>query len=74
MEQIIKTCNVKIVREPGSNPITGQIFDYAEEKMMIDAINLQQAHRIAQLLMTLQFQGQRMRMYIDGQEHLDEKL
>lgn len=74
MEQTIKTYDVKVVRNTGVSLLTGQILEHAEEEIVVDAFNPQEAHRMAQLMTTLQFRGQVMRIYIDGQEHLDEKI
>jgi hypothetical protein len=70
---MVNTYSVKVVREAGSNPITGKMVPYGEEEMTIDATSKQKAHEIAYLLFTLEFRGQPMRVFIDGEEHFDER-
>lgn len=69
MEKILKTFYVKVVREYGRSPVTGQVFDYAEEDFVVEATSPLSAHRIAQLLSTLEFRGQEMKVFINGVEH-----
>ena len=74
MNELIKTYAVKVIRESGNDPLTGEITAPAEQELEIDATSTQAAHRIAQMMTTLKFRGQMMRVFIDGTEHLDERI
>lgn len=65
---------VKVVREPGANPVTGQFVEYSEQELEIEADTLQAAHKLADYLCTLSFSGQVRRTFINGKEHLDERF
>lgn len=66
MNPIIKTYQVKIVREPGDEPITGQFYEYAEEELEDDATSKLNAFKISQLVCSIPFRGQIRRTFIDG--------
>ena len=74
MKQIINLFKVKVVREQGEDPLTGEVLTRAEEDMTIQAVSPQAAYDIAQMMTSLTFRGQRMIVYVDGVEHRDERF
>lgn len=72
MEPIVKAYNVKVVREPGANPLTGQLIGYDEQTFEVDATSVQAAYSLSHLVCTLRFSGQLRRTFIDGEEYFDE--
>jgi hypothetical protein len=74
VKNLVKKYSVKIVREAGPEPITGQLYSLAEEYIQVDATSPQMAHLLAQRMTTLVFRGQTMRVFVDGEEHFDERL
>ncbi|GAA4416294.1 hypothetical protein GCM10023187_47600 [Nibrella viscosa] len=72
-ELIIKTYSVVVIREPGPDPLTGEVIGYADEQLTIDATSRQAAYELAQVFATLTFRGQQRRTFIDGKEHFDER-
>jgi hypothetical protein len=73
MKPLVRTYHVKVVREAGPNPITGECWPYEEQEMNIDAISRQAAFVISELMHTLTFRGQLRRTFIDGEEYFDER-
>lgn len=63
---------VKVVREKGPNPVTGQMVEYAEEELDVEADTPQAAHLTADQICTLPFFGQIRRTFINGIEHFNE--
>lgn len=68
-----KTYFVKVIREPGPEPITGNFYGRAEEDLEIEAPTITAAYRKSQILSTLCFRGQLRRTYINGTEYFDER-
>ncbi|MFD2574632.1 hypothetical protein ACFSUS_28630 [Spirosoma soli] len=73
MEPIVKTYSVKVVREPGENPLTGQPMEYDEQSFEVDATSVKAAYFLSHLVCTLRFSGQLRRTFINGQEYFDER-
>lgn len=73
MEPIIKTYSVKVVRNPGENPLTGQFVEYDEQSFDIDATSVRAAYSLSYLVCTLQFSGQLRRTFINGNEYFNER-
>ncbi len=73
MEPIIKTYSVKVVREPGNEPITSIFYEYAEQEFEVEATSFQSAFQLSQLLCNIKFRGQVRRTFIDGREYFDER-
>lgn len=74
MKPIIKTYSVKVIREAGTDPLSGQFYSYAEQEMNIDAISLRSAYQISLLSCSIQFSGQIRRTFIDKEEYFSEKI
>lgn len=74
MEPLIKVFLVKVVREPGHDPVTGIFYNYAEQDLIIEATNKKSALIISQLISTLTFKGQLRRTFIDGEEYFSEQF
>jgi hypothetical protein len=73
MEPIIKTYSVKVVREPGENPLTGEFVEYDEQSFDLDATSVRAAYSLSHLVCTLRFSGQLRRTFVDGHEYFDER-
>ncbi len=73
MEYPSKAYNVKIVREPGKDPLTGIYYEKEEQSFIIEAPNLLAAYLKSQKADTIVFRGQLRRTYIDGKEYFDER-
>ena len=73
MEEIPKTYYIKVVRESGENPLTGQYMNYGEQSFEVDAISIKAAYSLSHLICTLPFKGQLRRTFIDGEEYFDER-
>jgi hypothetical protein len=69
----MNTYNVKIIREAGGNPFTGQVVGYAEQSFEIDAIDIKAAYSLSYLVCTLKFSGQIRRTFINGEEYFNER-
>jgi hypothetical protein len=65
---------IKVVREPGSDPVYGTLLEYAEEVFDVEANSTQEAHLLSYRICTLPFFGQIRRTYINEIEHLNEKI
>lgn len=74
MEQIIKTYNIKVVRESSENPFTRQVVEYEEQSFEVDATSPKAAYSLSHFICTLQFSGQLRRTFIDGQEYFDDRF
>ena len=74
MEPIIKTYSVKVIREPGDNPLTGQFVGYDEQSFEVDANSIRAAYSLSHLVCTIKFSGQIRRTYINGEEYFDERF
>ncbi|GAB3688526.1 hypothetical protein GCM10027592_03570 [Spirosoma flavus] len=72
MESIIKTYKVRVVREPGENPLTGEFSAFDEQSFDVEATNVQTAYSLSQLVCTLHFRGQLRRTFINGEEYFDK--
>ena len=73
MEPIIKTYTVKVIRESGENPLTGQSVSYDEQSFDVDATSVRSAYSLSHLVCTIQFTGQLRRTLINGEEYFDEQ-
>jgi hypothetical protein len=71
---MIKEYKVEIIREPGPNPLTGEIFPFEYEKLMIEATSVRSAYVIACATFKMKVRGQQLRFFIDGREYFDENL
>ncbi len=71
MKTTIKTYKVKVIRESGENPITGQLVPYDEQSFDVDAINVHSAYSISIMICTLQFTGQLRRTFINEEEYFN---
>lgn len=74
MAPIVKTYRVKIVREAGSGPVSGQFYNYAEQEMDIDATTPKNAYQVSLLACEIPFRGQIRRTFIDGEEYFNEEF
>lgn len=74
MKPLISAYVVKIVREPGADPITGKMYERLEEDINIDATSPEAAVSIAHALTTIPFRGQLIRVFVDDKEFFDERF
>ncbi len=74
MEPIIKTYTVKVLREAGNDPITGEFVEYGEQSFNVDATNSKAAFSLSYFVCTLRFLGQLRRTFINGKEYFDERF
>lgn len=56
---------IRLVAEPGTNSLTGNYLEGAEQVVEVEADSLQQAGQRATLAMTMRLQGQLLRFYDD---------
>lgn len=70
----MNTYSITIIREAGLDPVTNNMLEYKEENLLINSPNRQSAHRKAQAQTTIKFYGQTMKIFINGEEHFDEKI
>ena len=66
--------DVTVVREAGSDPMTGKYLERGQEEMQIEAANENEAYSISQRKSSLPFFGQIRRTFIDGEEYFDPRL
>ena len=64
---------VKVVREPGNDPITGFFYDLEEQEFEIEALNKLEAYNKSLQTDTISFRGQLRRTFIDGEEYFDPR-
>lgn len=69
---MINEYKVEIIREPGPDPLTGELFPFEYEKLTIEATSVRSAYVIACASFTMKVRGQQLRFFIDGVEYLDE--
>jgi hypothetical protein len=69
---MISEYKVEIIREPGPNPLNGEIFPFAYEKLSIEATSARSAYVIACATFKMTVRGQQLRFFIDGVEYFDE--
>lgn len=74
MEPMVKTYCVKVVREAGIEPISGQFYGYSEQEINIEATSPKNAYQVSHLVCDIPFRGQVRRTFIDGAEYLDERF
>lgn len=74
MEPIIKTYSVKVIREAGENPLTGQYISYDEQAFNLEATSIRSAYSLSRSVCTLQFTGQLRRTFVNGEEYFDERF
>ncbi|PTX14718.1 hypothetical protein C8N40_110147 [Pontibacter mucosus] len=72
IEDIIKEYKVEIIREPGPNPLTGEIYPFAYEELNIEATSERNAYVTACALFKMKARGQLLRFFINGEEFFDE--
>lgn len=72
MEPIVKTYLIKVVREPGNEPINGVFYDHVEQEFEVNATSLLSAYKVSHLICDIPFRGQMRRTFIDGEEYFDE--
>ena len=68
---MIKEYRVSIIREPGTDPLTGGFYPFEHEELHIEAISERSAYTIACALFKMKARGQLLRFFIDGVEYLD---
>ncbi len=73
MEPIVKTYLVKVVREPGNEPISGMFYDCDEQEFEVDTTSLLSAYQLSHLVCDIPFRGQMRRTFIDGEEYFDKR-
>ncbi|WP_162427888.1 hypothetical protein [Pontibacter pudoricolor] len=69
---MINEYKVEIIREPGPNPLTGEISPFEYEKLTIEATSERSAYVIACATFKMTVRGQQLRFFIDGLEYFDE--
>ncbi|MBJ6119010.1 hypothetical protein JAO76_12455 [Pontibacter sp. BT310] len=69
---MINEYKVEIIREPGPNPLTGEIFPFEYERLQIEATSVRSAYVIACATFQMTVRGQQLRFFIDGIEYFDE--
>lgn len=74
MTPLVSTYKVKVIRESGADPLTGEIYERLEEDITIDATSPETAVSTAHVLTTISFRGQLMRVFVDGEEFFDERF
>lgn len=65
---------VKVIRELGTDPVTGEFVDRAEQNFEITAISTQEAYRKSHFLTSIQFKGQLRRTFINGSEYFNNRF
>lgn len=73
MDAINKTYRIKVVREPGNDPITGTFYERAEQEFDVEAPTPLAAFIRSQIKDTIIFRGQLRRTFINGEEYFDER-
>jgi hypothetical protein len=70
----VKLYVIKVVREAGHSPITGEYYENAEKSVEVWAKNKQDAYMKSQsIVVEIQFYGLKRRTFINGEEHFDER-
>ncbi|NEM99333.1 hypothetical protein [Pontibacter burrus] len=69
---MINEYKVEIIREPGPNPLTDEMFPFEYEKLMIEATSIRSAYDIACATFKMTVRGQQLRFFINGEEFFDE--
>lgn len=64
---------VRVVREEGPSPVTGEVYPYEEEELKIEATSPQMAFEISMMISKIKFRGQLRRTFINGEEYFDER-
>jgi hypothetical protein len=73
MNAVLQIYTVQVVREASPDPLTGKLYEYAEQTFDVEADRPQGAYKLANRICTLHFCGQLRRTFIDGAEHFDER-
>lgn len=69
MESIIKTYDVRVIREAGEDALTGLSLERGEESFQVDATSARAAFQMSYLVSSLRFTGQLRRTFVDGREY-----
>lgn len=70
---MINEYKVEIIREPGSSPLTGEMFPFEYEKLTIEATSVRSAYVIACATFKMTVRGQQLRFFINGEEYFNER-
>ncbi len=70
----MNTYVVKVLREPGVDPLTGQFTPQCEELLTIGAESQDAAYRQSFRRSTLKFSGQVRKIFIDGVEYVNPRF
>ncbi|SFH40639.1 hypothetical protein [Pontibacter chinhatensis] len=71
---MIKEYKINIVREPGTDPLTGEFYPFEHEELQIEATSERSAYVLASSLFKMKARGQLLRFFINGVEYFDENF
>ncbi|MBC5774348.1 hypothetical protein H8S95_09775 [Pontibacter sp. KCTC 32443] len=71
---MINEYKVEIIREPGSNPLTGEISPFEYEKLTIETTSVRSAYVMACATFKMTVRGQQLRFFINGEEYFDDNF
>lgn len=69
----MKAYRIKIVREPGADPLTGELYPMDKEEFFVEAASIRAAYVQAMANFKMNVKGQLLRFFIDGEEYFDER-
>jgi hypothetical protein len=70
---MINVYKINIIREPGPDPLTGELYPFEHEEFTVEATSERSAYVLACTLFKMTVRGQLLRFFIDGVEYFDEE-
>ncbi|MFD3003097.1 hypothetical protein ACFS7Z_22230 [Pontibacter toksunensis] len=68
----MKAYKINIIREPGADPFTGELYPMKQEEFFVEANSIRNAYVQATVHFNMDVRGQLLRFFIDGEEYFDE--
>ncbi|GAA4435771.1 hypothetical protein GCM10023188_28050 [Pontibacter saemangeumensis] len=68
----MKAYKINIVREPGADPFTGELYPLENEEFFVEADSVRKAYIKAMESFEMDVRGQLLRFFIDEEEYFDE--